>query len=106
MTLPNLASNNSGNYTLGVTNALGAVTSAVASVTVAYAPLFFDQEPQSQSAIVGNSVLFSANVSGALPISYQWFLNGSPLPNETTNKLYLSSVTTNNAGSYWLRASN
>jgi len=48
----------------------------------------------------------SVVADGSPPLSYQWFKNASSVLNETNASLTLSNVTTNDAGSYFVRVSN
>jgi hypothetical protein len=41
-----------------------------------------------------------------MPLAYQWFKDGSPVPAAVTNSLTLASVSAANAGAYSLRATN
>ena len=102
---------NAGNYSVIVTNNYGSVTSSVATLTVTYPPSFTAQ-PTNQSAVVGATVVFSATVSGASPLTYQWrtnginLINGGSLSGATSNVLTLSNLTAANAGNYTLLVTN
>jgi hypothetical protein len=69
-------------------------------------PLAWLSEPTNQSVTLGSSVVFSGSVIGSQPISYQWDLNGAPLPGATSAVLNLANVTWFQAGAYSLTASN
>ncbi len=111
LTLVSVTSGNAGDYSVMVTNNYGAVTSGVAVLTVVYPPLISAQ-PTNQSVLAGGDALFSATVTGASPLSYQWRQNGTNVTNDghitgaTSNVLSIASVTTNNGGNYTLRVSN
>ncbi|HWY74839.1 MAG TPA: immunoglobulin domain-containing protein, partial [Verrucomicrobiae bacterium] len=111
LAITNLVLGDAGNYAAAVSNAFGTVTSAVAVLTVSVPP-GFNQQPQSQTNSAGNLVSLAANVSGTLPIIYQWFFNGTPLANNgriiwvDSNSLSILSAVTNDTGNYWLVASN
>jgi uncharacterized repeat protein (TIGR01451 family) len=62
--------------------------------------------PVSQTVTNGDSVVFSATVSGAAPVSLQWLQDGAELFGETNSTLTLSNVQIGAAGSYQIRASN
>src|SRR5205823_8750816 len=64
-----------GSYTVVVTNSAGAITSAVATLTVLVPPSITAQ-PQSRTNISGTTAVFNVSASGAGPLSYQWQLNG------------------------------
>jgi hypothetical protein len=91
---------NAGSYTVVVSNEAGAVTSAVAVVSVdtnATAPAF-TLEPVSTTTSLGSTVTFTANAVGTGPISYQWNTDGSP-NGSTGSSFTLARVTTNISGS-------
>lgn len=104
--LNTLQTNQSGGYQLVASNRYGIFTSAVARLEVIMVPPTFTQQPQSADRPVGSSHSFSATVSGSTPLSYQWFFDSSPLPGQTATALPLTNLQTNQAGDYWLFASN
>ncbi|MGA3267624.1 MAG: protease pro-enzyme activation domain-containing protein, partial [Verrucomicrobiota bacterium] len=111
LTITSVTPANAGNYRVVVANNYGAVTSSVATLTVVYPPLF-SADPTNLTVLGGGNAVFSAMVSGATPLSYQWQQNGRNLVNggdvsgAATNVLTLTAVTTNNAGNYSLVATN
>ena len=91
--------NNSGSYSVIVTNPYGTATSSVATLTVVLPPSITTQ-PQSQTNLVGSNITFSVTASGTAPLSYRWFFNATNALISTSNTLVLASVTTNNSGGY------
>jgi uncharacterized delta-60 repeat protein len=67
--------NDTGAYTVVVTNLAGSQTSAVAIVNVGYAPLIV-QQPQPFTNNLGTSNAFSVAVFGSEPLLCQWFKDG------------------------------
>jgi hypothetical protein len=63
-------------------------------------------QPQSISTTVGMPASFTVQASGSPTPTYQWFLNGSPLPGATGLVLSLPSVQLTNGGAYTVVASN
>jgi hypothetical protein len=59
-------------------------------------------QPQSQTAIAGATVVFSVGATGAPPLSYQWVFRtlSNRLPGATNNTLILPNVQASNAGIY------
>ena len=57
-------------------------------------------QPQNQVAAVGQSATFTVAGSGTLPLSYQWMLNGNPVPGATAASCVLSPARSANAGTY------
>ena len=95
-------------------------TSFCATVTVipsASAPVI-SQGPSDQTVAVGSTAVFTATVTGAAPLSYQWTYNGSALSDRAasgaasgiagshTPQLTLANVQTSDAGVYALTVSN
>ncbi len=90
----------SGSYSVMVTNAAGAITSIVASLTVNDKPIVLSQ-PQNQIVNVGSSVTFSVTASGGLPFLYQWYFNGlNPISGATNSSFVITNVQDSAAGSY------
>ncbi|MEK7782148.1 MAG: immunoglobulin domain-containing protein [Verrucomicrobiota bacterium] len=63
-------------------------------------------EPQSQTATVGDNVTISVAATGNPLPAYQWRFNNTNLPGATSATLSLTSVTTNQAGSYYVVITN
>lgn len=106
LTISNVQAAHAGNYTVIVTNSLGSATSSVAVLTVrAVAPRITSQ-PTSQTPCFGDTVTFRVEARGTEPIYYQWLREDVPLPNETNATLMITSVQTNNAGTYTVVATN
>lgn len=64
-------------------------------------------QPLSQTVTNGDPVQFSVVVTGAPPVSIQWFANfTNALPNETNATLVLGNATTNLIGTYMAAISN
>jgi subtilase family serine protease len=103
--------NNSGNYSLIVTNSYGSVTSSVAVLSVGFAPAITSQ-PANLIVLSGSNAVLSATVSGSKPLSFQWLFNGTNLPaggnvsGTTSNVLSITAATTNNSGNYSLIVTN
>lgn len=100
-----------GQYAVVASNAFGAVTSAPALLNVqvpadATAPSI-TSAATNLNVVVGQTVQLSATVSGSVPLSYQWYFNGSNLPSATgSNVLVLTNVQTAHSGTYQLAAAN
>ena len=107
---PGLSLNNvqpiaAGNYTVAVTNVGGALTSAVASLTV-WVPPSISTPPTSQTVIAGSNAVFNVLALGTFPLTYQWLANGTPLSNAgnisgvTTATLNVTAAQPINAAAY------
>ena len=69
-------------------------------------PLTWTSQPANQTVGLGGTAGLSAAVSGSQPVSWQWFLNGAPLPRATNSSLALSNINYFQAGAYNVSASN
>jgi len=76
-------------------------------------PPAFAVQPASESVVISNTASFSATLTGALPMSFQWSFNGTPLVDDgihiagsATANLSISNITTADAGSYTLAVTN
>lgn len=63
-------------------------------------PPIFSVQPQDQVVPAGETVVFSAFVSGTQPISYQWQLGGVDITGATNPTLTLTNVDQEDAGGY------
>jgi len=79
---------------------------ATGTVQVAAIAPTITTQPQSRSVAVGASVSFSVSVSGSPTPTLQWFKNGVSLSGATSGTLSLPSVTTLDAGTYTVVATN
>jgi hypothetical protein len=91
-----------GSYTVTVTNAVGTIVSAPASLTILsiVVPPAITSQPYKSTATVGSPASFTVGVSGTGPISVQWLLNGAPIAGATAQTLTLASVQGTDAGTY------
>ncbi len=69
-------------------------------------PPYFWQQPVSITTNANQNVTITAGVRGSAPVTYQWFRNGSPASGQTNANLVFTPIATNNAGSYYLVATN
>jgi hypothetical protein len=108
--ISNVQTNNSGSYSVIVTNGVGSATSAAALLTVIQiqdaSPPFIITQPTSQAANQGSSAIFTALAEGPAPLAYQWMFNGVAIPEATNSTLVVSNVQPANAGDFSLNVSN
>jgi subtilase family serine protease len=111
LALAAVTTNNSGNYSLVVTNFYGSITSSVASLAIASVPVITAQ-PTNLTLLAGGTAVFSATASGSGSLAYHWKINGTNVTNgtgisgATSNVLTLTAVTTNSSGNYSLAVTN
>lgn len=100
LTLTNLQSTDAAQYSVMVTNEAGTIVSAGANLTV-WVPPSITQQPVGKTVLGGSSVTFIGNATGTLPLSYQWFMNQSPISAPVNDRtLTLSDVRRSNSGAY------
>ena len=104
-TIASAQSSDIGSYSVVVTNIVGAVTSANATLALNAAP-FFTTQPQSQVVVRNSSASFSTAVTGTAPFGYQWRLNGANISGATTSSYSIASSQTSDAGSYCVVVTN
>ena len=100
-----VAATDAGAYQLIAQNSYGAVTSAVAQVSVVLAPQIV-ASPESQNVAVGVSFALVATVQGTEPLSYRWMKDGAALAGYTSATLMVGEAALANAGAYRLVATN
>ncbi len=104
LAMSSIVSNQSGGYSVLVSNVAGSVTSVVATLTVLVPPTI-TSGPVNQSVVAGSNATFAVAVAGTAPFTYQWFLNGGKIPGAGST-LILSNVIANQAGNYSVTVSN
>ncbi len=96
---PNCSYNNSNTYFVRFDN-VGITTNPVLQAAQ------IDGQSGNRSRCEGDSVTFTVYASGTAPLSYQWKRNGFPMAGADSSVLYIPSVTTDTAGTYYCVVSN
>lgn len=104
LNLTNVQLATAGDYSVVLTNGSGAVTSGVATLTVA--PLLISPQPQDQTLQVGATASFSAGVIGSGTLSYQWRKEGYAIAGATNLTCAITNVQLSDAGAFTFVASN
>lgn len=63
-------------------------------------PAFIIQQPWGQSQVKGLDATMAVSAGGTPPLSFQWQLNGQPLPGATNSSLVVTNVDASKAGNY------
>jgi len=92
-------------YQVVVSSPYGSAASSVVTLTVLDPPTIFSQ-PVSEVADAGQTAVLSVVAGGASPLGYQWYFNSIPLANQTNASLIFNPIQTNNAGNFFVVASN
>ncbi len=106
LTINNAQTNNSGTYTVIITNSAGSVLSSNAVLTVSNAPPLITVQPTNQTAEVGAVVVLAVSATGTAPLSYQWQVDGTNLMDggqfsgAISNVLTISNAQLTNSGTY------
>ena len=112
LTLAAVTTNNTGNYSVIITNAYGSATSSVATLNVQIGAPTIVTQPQSVSVFSGQSAAFNVVANGSLPLSYQWrkggtnLVDGGEISGSASNTLMFSSTTTNDTANYTVAVTN
>ena len=105
LVLTNVQYSQQGNYSLIVSNALGAIASSNAFLTVEAPPVIYTQ-PEPVTVGAGRSVAFFASADGSLPLNFQWWFNDNALAGATRSSLVVSNVQSSHEGYYSLAITN
>ena len=74
--------------------------------TLAIEPPQVTIQPSSVTTNAGATVVFTANATGATPLTYRWQFQGTNISGATTNTLTLTNVTPGNSGTYTVVVTN
>jgi hypothetical protein len=111
LVFPDAQTNQSGDYTVIVTNTWGSATTNVNVIILPFAPQI-TVPPTNQTANVGDRVVFQVNGTGTEPVHLQWLLNGTNLLNKSpfsgvnTAALVITNVQLSQAGTYTIVVTN
>lgn len=104
LTLPQITPLHAGDYSVIVTNDLGAVTSQVAVLTVHVPPFIVEISPH-QLLAVGSNVTLNVVADGTGPFTFQWFRGESPLAEAVEPALVLRDVAPADSAEYVVEVS-
>ncbi len=102
--VPNVQFTDAGFLTAVVANSSGALTSAVARLTVIANPAIIapsiSTSPTNLTIVAGQSTTLVVEAGGTAPLNYQWQYYGDNIPGATSAQLDLTPVTVGQAGDY------
>jgi hypothetical protein len=105
-TKANLSAADQGDYKVVITNASGAITSSIATITIQSQTLpNITQQPVGASVYQNGYVQLEVLATGG-GLNYRWRQNGSLLSAATNSTLILSPAVATNAGNYSVNVSN
>lgn len=87
-----------GTYTVDVTGDCGVVMSSDAIVTIV-GSLQISQQPSAVNSCAGTNAILTVVANGS-NVNYSWTKNGTAIANSNNDTLYLTNLSTANAGSY------
>jgi hypothetical protein len=105
LTLNNLQTNDSGNYTVVLSNSAGSITSAPAVLTIIGEPIILTQ-PTDLRVLQGSNVSFTVTATNAVSVTYFWQRNGVTFYSSTNNTYNLGGVVAAHQGAYSVIVSN
>ncbi|HQR20739.1 MAG TPA: hypothetical protein PKV98_07725 [Burkholderiaceae bacterium] len=110
--LPATAPADAGSYSVAITNPVGSVTSAAATLTVnasgppaPVAPTIVTP-PASATVNAGNAASFAVAVTGTGPLTYQWRRNGTAIGGATGAVYTIAAVAAADVGAYTVVVTN
>lgn len=105
MVLRSVAFDDSGRYSVEVSNLAGAARSESATLQVIIPPTIITP-PTPQTVLQGENVSLSVAPNGTTPLHFEWLFNGTKIPGAESRTLFLQNVTRERGGSYSVRISN
>jgi hypothetical protein len=106
LVLTEVTTDDTGEYTLIISNPHGSITSAPALITVVMPPSIVGG-PSDQIITNGATATFNVTAEGTGPLGYQWYFNtANLLAGETDSTLWLSNVTILQSGTYQVIVTN
>ena len=108
LSIASVKATDAGSYTVTVTNSVGTIVSAPATLTILslIVPPSITLQPNKISVTAGSAASFTVGASGTGPLTFQWLVGGAPIAGATAATLNLTNVQQADAGTYSVIASN
>jgi len=106
ITINPVTSGDAGNYDCVVSSTCGASATTDAAALTVTQSITINTHPMSQTVPENSTVVFTVNVSGGAPLTYQWKKNNINIPGATSPSLPLLNVTPANNGNYTVSITN
>ncbi len=108
LTIPVVLTNDIGNYSLRISNAISTNTTRAAMLSVSSTPVVFTNPalPADQVVVEGRSFTFNVAAAGSAPLQYQWFHGATAVPDATNASLAIASASLTDGGNYHVTVTN
>src|ERR1035437_7824387 len=100
LSLTNVQTTNSGNYSVILSNVVGVVISSNAVFEVSNSPPIISLPVDQIAVALHSNVVVTAAITGSLPQYYQWQFNGTNVTRATNAFLSLTNAQLTNSGTY------
>jgi subtilisin family serine protease len=95
-----------GHYHAVVSNSAGSVASATVWVSVLEHPPRIVSQSRPGIIVTGMDLVLRVQAAGTMPMSYQWYRDGLPVPGATEHELRLAKISLSQAGDYQVLVEN
>ena len=106
LVLENIQATDAGNYTLSVATSTGDTTESEPFTLSVESPPVVTTSLAGQFFLASNNITLGAATAGTLPLSYQWYSNGVPVPGANTASFTITNGQPSDSGSYFVVISN
>ena len=106
LSLTNVQTTNSGNYSVTVSNSIGSAVSSNAVLSVLNSLPIITVQPTNQNVALQSNAVMTAAATGSLPLYYQWLFCGTNIAKATNVSFSLTNAQFTNSGIYSVVVSN
>ena len=105
-TVTGAQTNDTGGYSVVLTNIFGVVTSSVANISILYYPPTITAQPVGQLVLVSSNFTLTVTAAGTAPFAYQWQKDGGNLSGANGTSYTVTGAQTNDTGAYTVIVTN